>query len=160
MIKKLSYSMLTIKEYEEKMSELRKERNRHQLEVDRINKEMDELESDKNSVDITVGEYISFDRRKSNGYLYYFHVHDYQKRPRGVTLYGSGFSNCELFIKKDNTLTIMWDEVDNLKIVTEKEFYEAFDNHVTHIRNELATLKTSLKFSDLFKKSNDCEDQN
>lgn len=158
--------MLTTKEYEEKMSALRKERNRHQLEVNRINKEMDELESNKNSVEITVGEYISFDRRRSGGYLYYFHVNDYQKRPRGVTLYGSGFSNSDLFIKKDTTLAIMWNEVDNLKIVTEKEFYDAFDNHVSHIRKELENnkdyteIKDPFKFNKLFKNSNCCSDQN
>ena len=129
--------MLTTEEYNKKLSELRKERNMYQIEVDRINKEMDELESNKNAIDLTIGEYISFDRRRSGGYLYYFHVHKYDKRPRGVTLYGAGFSNSDNLIKKDTTLTVLWNEVDSLKIVSEKEFYNVFDEHVSDIRKKL-----------------------
>lgn len=143
--------MLTTEEYEKKLSELRKERNMHQQEVDRINREMDELESNKDTIDLTIGEYISFDRRANGGYLYYFHVDTYDKRPRGVTLYGSGYSNSDLYIKKDGTLTVLWDEIDSIKLITEEEFYEHFDTHVAVIRKKLEDKKDYKRLGDQFK---------
>ena len=142
---------LTREEYTKKLSELRKERDRHQSEAYRIAKEMDELESDQKMVDVTIGKYITIDRRNKGGYLEYFHVDTYEKRPRGVTLYGKGFSisdNAKNYLKVDDTATLYWDEINLPKEIGPEEFHDAFERAINNLKMCLIDYKIHKSLGD------------
>ncbi len=142
---------LTKEEYTKKLSELRKERDRHQNEAYRIGKEMDELESDMNMVDVHIGQYVTIDRRYKGGYLEYFHVDTYSKRPRGVTLYGKGFSvsdKGQTYLHISDAVPLYWDEIYLPKEITAEEFHEAFNTLINNLKMQLIDYKTHKNLGD------------
>ena len=133
------------KEYNIKIKELRKERDLHQAEVNRLNQEMDDLVNsiDKEKIDWMIGKYIKIDRRSKGGYLEFFYVDSIDSRPRGYTLYGKGFDISSILIKIDNTSTLFVED-GNLDCVTEiskEDFYKAFDEYIKKLREELSNIK-------------------
>lgn len=140
-------------EYKAKIKELRKQRDFHQKEYQRLMKEMDELTIDKKYVDIHVGKFIKFDRRRNGGYLEFFHVDHWEKRPRGIVLYGSGFNICEFSIKIDDSTQIFLEDnnIDSIVEITEEDFYKAFDVYVDGIRKKLGEYTEHKKFDQGFK---------
>jgi len=147
---------MNAEEYKVKIKELRKERDFHQQEYQRLMKEMDELTIDSKYMDIHIGKFIKFDRRSRGGYLEFFHVDHWEKRPRGIDLYGSGFNVCEWSIHIDNSTQIFLEDTDMNSIVeiTEEDFYKAFDTYVAGIRKTLADYNKYKKLDDGFKFKN------
>ena len=96
---------MTTEEYNIKIKELRKERDFHQKEASRLDKEMDELVNsiDKEKIDWMIGKYIKFDGRNKGQYLGFFHVNSIDTRPRGYTLYGKGFDISNSIIRINDT---------------------------------------------------------
>jgi len=144
---------MNTEEYKVKIKELRKERDFHQAEYQRLMKEMDELTIDTKYVDVHIGKFIKFDRRRHGGYLEFFHVDHWEKRPRGIDLYGSGFNVCEWSIHIDNSTQIFLEDhdIDSIVEITEEDFYKAFDTYVAGIRKTLADYKSYKKLNDGFK---------
>lgn len=123
--------------YRQKMDELRKERDYHNNEAHRLQMEMDCLEGDRNIIEVVLGKYILFDCTSKGGYKYYKKVERYESRTRGVTVYGPGWHNSRLFLTKGDTLTILWDDMDLVKEITEEEYDAAFNEYVEEIRRGL-----------------------
>ena len=82
----------TQEEYKKKISELRKERDILRARANAIDREMDSLEVNSKIIDFTVGNYVIIDNTSRGGYKTYFHVNTWKNEPRGVRLYGKGFS--------------------------------------------------------------------
>ena len=141
---------MTIEEYNKKLDELRKQREFHREEMNKIEREMDNLETDINAINLTVGEFIKVDYTKHGGYVVYMHVHSYQKRPRGVSLYGRGFSVNRHSISSDKMMTLDWDDIDKIQIITAGEFYAAFENNIMTFRNDLENFSEYEKPADEF----------
>ena len=129
------------KEYNIKIKELRKERDFHQKEANRLAKEMDELVNsiDKEKVDWMIGKYLKIDRRNKGGYLEFFYVDSIDNRPRGYTLYGKGFDISDISIKIDDTNTLFVEDgnLDCISEITKDDFYKAFDEYVKLFREKL-----------------------
>ena len=151
---------MTPEEYKIKIKELRKERDFHQKEVNRLADEMDELVNsiDKENVNWMIGKYIKIDGRKQGGYLEFFYVDSINTRPRGYTFYGKGFSINDFIIHLSETF-ILFVEYDNniecIKEITKEDFYKAYDEYVKLMREKLSDVKSykSLGNQFEFKKS-------
>ena len=145
---------MTVEEYNKKIKALRKERDEHQREADRLLKEMDELTKSLDAEDInwTIGKCIQIDKRPKGGYLEFFHVDSYEHRPRGFTLYGKGFciSDNVINIKSTCTLFIENGDLNFLKEIDIDRFYSAFDNYVKILREELRNYTNYKKLGDQF----------
>lgn len=144
---------LTKEEYTEKLSKLRKERDKHQNEAYRIAKEMDELESDQKLVNFTIGKFITIDRRNKGGYKIYFHVDSWVKRPRGVTLYGKGYNisdDSQKFLHVNSAETLYWHEIDLPQEITEDEFYNTFDYIMNNLKLQLRDYTSYKTLEDQF----------
>jgi hypothetical protein len=132
---------MTPEEYKIKIKELRKERDFHQKESNRLAKEMDELVNsiDKEKVDWMIGKYLKIDRRNKGGYLEFFYVDSIDNRPRGYTLYGKGFDISDISIKIDDTNTLFVEDgnLDCISEITKDDFYKAFDEYVKLFREKL-----------------------
>ena len=150
---------MTPEEYKIKIKELRKERDFHQKESNRLAKEMDELVNsiDKEKVDWMIGKYLKIDRRNKGGYLEFFYVDSIDNRPRGYTLYGKGFDISEIVIKIDDTCTLFVEDgnLDCISEITKDDFYKAFDEYVKLFREKLNDVSNykSLGNQFAFKKS-------
>ena len=132
---------MTPEEYKIKIKELRKERDFHQKESNRLAKEMDELVNsiDKEKVNWMIGKYLKIDRRNKGGYLEFFYVDSIDNRPRGYTLYGKGFDISDISIKIDDTNTLFVEDgnLDCISEITKDDFYKAFDEYVKLFREKL-----------------------
>ena len=150
---------MTPEEYKIKIKELRKERDFHQKEVNRLADEMDELVNsiDKENVNWMIGKYIKIDRRKQGGYLEFFYVDSIDTRPRGYTLYGKGFDISEIVISVSDTCTLFVEDgnLDCISEITKDDFYKAFNEYVRLFREKLNNIKNykSLGNQFEFKKS-------
>lgn len=150
---------MTPEEYKIKIKELRKERDFHQKESNRLAKEMDELVNsiDKEKVDWMIGKYLKIDRRNKGGYLEFFYVDSIDNRPRGYTLYGKGFDISDISIKIDDTNTLFVEDgnLDCISEITKDDFYKAFDEYVKLFREKLNDVSNykSLGNQFAFKKS-------
>ena len=145
---------MTQEEYNVKIKELRKERDFHQKEVNRLVNEMDELVNsiDKEKVDWMIGKYIKIDRRNKGGYLEFFYVDSIDNRPRGYTLYGKGFSISEISIKIDDTNTLFVEDgnLDAVSEITKDIFYKAFDEYDKLFREKLNDVNNYKSLGDQF----------
>ena len=123
-------------EYENKLQELREERDFHEKEYKRLMEEMDRLETDQKFVDTLIGEYIIIDKKSEGGYKDYFHVHMYEKRPRGVTLYGKGFNINDKgdFLHISDAYFLSWTDFDKITNISVEEFHDALDEYMNTIR--------------------------
>lgn len=150
---------MTPEEYKIKIKELRKERDFHQKESNRLAKEMDELVNsiDKEKVDWMIGKYLKIDRRNKGGYLEFFYVDSIDNRPRGYTLYGKGFDISDISIKIDDTNTLFVEDgnLDCISEITKDDFYKAFDEYIKLFREKLNDVSNykSLGNQFAFKKS-------
>lgn len=149
---------MNTEEYNIKIKELRKERDFHRREANRLDEEMDKLVNsiDKDKVDWMLDKYIQLDRRPSGGYLEFFHVDKIESRPRGYTLYGKGFDISMSLINVSNTCTLFIED-GNLNCITEitrEDFYKAFDKYIEIIRNELSNVKNYKSLGDMFEFKN------
>ena len=150
---------MTPEEYKIKIKELRKERDLHQAEANRLNQEMDDLVNsiDKEKVDWMIGKYLKIDRRNKGGYLEFFYVDSIDNRPRGYTLYGKGFDISDISIKIDDTNTLFVEDgnLDCISEITKDDFYKAFDEYVKLFREKLNDVSNykSLGNQFAFKKS-------
>lgn len=145
---------MNTEEYKVKIKELRKERDFHQFEANRIAHEMDELVNsvDKENVNWMIGKYLKIDRRDKGGYLKFFYVDSIDTRPRGYTFYGKGFPITEFGIRLEDTF-VLFVETDNLECVeetTKENFYKAFDEYVKLIREKLSEVKNYKTLGDQF----------
>lgn len=144
---------MNIEEYNIKIKELRKERDFHQQEANRLAKEMDELVNsiDKEKINWMIGKYIKIDRRNRGGYLEFFYVDSIDARPRGYLLYGKGFSiSTSIHLDSSTTIYIEDGNLENTSEITKEDFYNAFDEYVKLIRQELDNIKNYKKYGDQF----------
>lgn len=145
---------MTTEEYNIKIKELRKERDFHQKEVSRLDKEMDELVNsiDKEKIDWMIGKYIKFDGRNKGHYLGFFHVNSIDTRPRGYTLYGKGFdiNNSIIRINDTYSLYLEGENFDYISEITEDDFYKAFDEYVKLCREKLNDIINYKSLGDQF----------
>lgn len=136
---------MTTEEYNKTIKELRKERDFHQREANRLAEAMDRLvnQIDKEKTDWMIGKYIKIDRRNSGGYLEFFYVDSIDERPRGFTLYGKGFDISNLIIRVDNTCTLYVEDgnLDCISEISKEDFYKAFDKYIQLIRDEFEDVK-------------------
>lgn len=136
---------MTTEEYNKTIKELRKERDFHQREANRLAEAMDRLvnQIDKEKTDWMIGKYIKIDRRNSGGYLEFFYVDSIDERPRGFTLYGKGFDISDLIIRVDNTCTLYVEDgnLDCISEISKEDFYKAFDKYIQLIRDEFEDVK-------------------
>lgn len=146
----------TQEEYKKKISELRKERDNLRRRADEIDKEMDALKVDSKVVDFIVGNFIVIDRTHRGGYKTYFHVNTWKNEPRGVRLYGKGFSvgsTCNIHL--DESYNLNWEHFIQPVEITEEEFFKAFDEEVKKIRKGLEDFRTYKEFPDMYKLKSD-----
>ena len=145
---------MTVEEYDKKIKALRKERDEHQREANRLLKEMDELTKSLDAEDInwTIGKCIQIDKRSKGGYLEFFLVDSYEHHPRGFTLYGKGFCISDSVIRIESTCTLFIEDGDLnfLKEIDIDKFYSAFDNYVKILREELRNYTNYEKLGDQF----------
>lgn len=142
----------TQEEYKEKISELRKERDLLRDRANAIDREMDRLEINSKIVDFVVGNYIIIDNTSKGGYKTYFHVDTWKNEPRGVRLYGKGFSVGNKYsIHLDESYTLSWEHFIQPIEITEEEFFNVFDEEVKKIRKGLEEFKTYKEFPDMYK---------
>lgn len=142
----------TQEEYKEKISELRKERDLLRDRANAIDREMDRLEINSKIVDFVVGNYIVIDNTSKGGYKTYFHVDTWKNEPRGVRLYGKGFSVGNKYnIHLDESCTLSWEHFIQPIEITEEEFFKVFDEEVKKIRKGLEEFKTYKEFPDMYK---------
>lgn len=145
---------MTPEEYKIKIKELRKERDFHQKESNRLAKEMDELVNsiDKEKVDWMIGKYLKIDRRNKGGYLEFFYVDSIDNRPRGYTLYGKGFDISDISIKIDDTNTLFVEDgnLECISEITKEDFYKAFDEYVKLFREKLNDVSNYKSLGDQF----------
>lgn len=146
----------TQEEYKKKISELRKERDILRDRANAIDREMDSLEVNSKIIDFTVGNYVIIDNTSRGGYKTYFHVNTWKNEPRGVRLYGKGFSvgnKCNIHL--DESYSLNWEHFIQPVEITEEEFFKAFDEEVKKIRKGLEDLKIYKEFSDMYKVKSD-----
>ena len=146
----------TQEEYKKKISELRKERDILRARANAIDREMDSLEVNSKIIDFTVGNYVIIDNTGRGGYKTYFHVNTWKNEPRGVRLYGKGFSvgsTCN--IRLDESYSLSWEHFIQPVEITEEEFFKAFDEEVKKIRKGLEDFKTYKEFPDMYKLKSD-----
>lgn len=146
----------TQEEYKKKISELRKERDILRARANAIDREMDSLEVNSKIIDFTVGNYVIIDNTSRGGYKTYFHVNTWKNEPRGVRLYGKGFSvgsTCNIHL--DESYSLNWEHFIQPVEITEEEFFKAFDEEVKKIRKGLEDFKTYKEFSDMYKLKSD-----
>lgn len=148
--------MLTKEEYLKKLDEIRKERDFHHNEYLRLMEEMDRLESDQKQVDNIVGKYIVIDKINEDGYKDYFHVHTYDKRPRGVTLYGKGFNINSKgdYIHISDTYFLKWDELDKIEEIHSEDFHDVFDQYINTVKFNLINFTQHHDLGNQFKFKN------
>ena len=121
----------TREEYVKKISELRKERDILMARANAIDREMDSLEVNSKIIDFTVGNYVIIDNTSRGGYKTYFHVDTWKNEPRGVKLYGRGFSIGNKYnIRLDESYTLNWEHFIQPVEITEEEFFKVFDEEV------------------------------
>ena len=121
----------TQEEYKKKISELRKERDLLRARADAIDREMDSLKVNSKTIDFTVGNYVIIDNTSRGGYKTYFHVDTWKNEPRGVKLYGRGFSIGNKYnIRLDESYSLNWEHFVQPVEITEEEFFKAFDEEV------------------------------
>ena len=148
----------TREEYVKKISELRKERDLLRARADAIDREMDSLEVNSKIIDFTVGNYVIIDNTSRGGYKTYFHVSTWKNEPRGVMLYGKGFSvgsKCNIHL--DESYNLNWEHFIQPVEITEEEFFKAFDEEVKKIRKGLEDFKTYKEFPDMYKLNSDLD---
>ena len=146
----------TQEEYKKKISELRKERDILRARANAIDREMDSLEVNSKIIDFTVGNYVIIDNTSRGGYKTYFHVNTWKNEPRGVRLYGKGFSvgsKCNIHL--DESYSLNWEHFIRPVEITEEEFFKAFDEEVKKIRKGLEDFKTYKEFPDMYKLKSD-----
>ena len=146
----------TQEEYKKKISELRKERDILRARANAIDREMDSLEVNSKIIDFTVGNYVIIDNTSRGGYKTYFHVNTWKNEPRGVRLYGKGFSvgnKCNIHL--DESYSLNWEHFIQPVEITEEEFFKAFDEEVKKIRKGLEDFKTYKEFPDMYKLKSD-----
>lgn len=145
---------MNTEEYNIKIKELRKERDFHQREANKLAIEMDNLVNliDKEKVDWMIGKYIKIDKRNKGGYLEFFYVDSIDNRPRGYTLYGKGFDISEIVIKIDDTTTLFIEDgnLDCISEITKYDFYKAFDEYIKLFREKLNDIKNYKSLGDQF----------
>ena len=149
----------TREEYVKKISELRKERDILMARANAIDREMDSLEVNSKIIDFTVGNYVIIDNTSRGGYKTYFHVSTWKNEPRGVMLYGKGFSvgsKCNIHL--DESYNLNWEHFIQPIEITEEEFFKAFDEEVEKIRKGLEDFKTYKEFPDMYKLKSDLDD--
>lgn len=139
---------MTTEEYNIKIKELRKERDFHQKEANRLANEMNELVNsiDKEKIDWILGKYIKIDRRTKGGYLEFFYVDSIENSPRGYTLYGKGFDISDIIIRIESTSTLYIEDgnLDVIFEISEEDFYKVFDEYTKLLREKLKE-KTNYK---------------
>ena len=146
----------TREEYIKKISELRKERDLLRARADAIDREMDSLKVNSKIIDFTVGNYVIIDNTSRGGYKTYFHVDTWKNEPRGVKLYGRGFSIGNKYnIRLDESYTLNWEHFIQPVEITEEEFFKAFDEEVKKIRKGLEDFRTYKEFPDMYKLKSD-----
>ena len=149
----------TREEYVKKISELRKERDILMARANAIDREMDSLEVNSKIIDFTVGNYVIIDNTSRGGYKTYFHVSTWKNEPRGVMLYGKGFSIGNKYnIRLDESYSLNWEHFVQPVEITEEEFFKVFDEEVKKIRKGLEDFKTYKEFSDMYKNKADLDD--
>ena len=149
----------TREEYVKKISELRKERHILMARANAIDREMDSLEVNSKIIDFTVGNYVIIDNTSRGGYKTYFHVSTWKNEPRGVMLYGKGFSvgsKCNIHL--DESYNLNWEHFIQPIEITEEEFFKAFDEEVKKIRKGLEDLKIYKEFPDMYKNKVDLDE--
>ena len=148
----------TQEEYKKKISELRKERDILMARANAIDREMDSLEVNSKIIDFTVGNYVIIDNTSRGGYKTYFHVNTWKNEPRGVRLYGMGFSvGSKYNIRLDESYSLNWEHFIQPVEITEEEFFKVFDEEVKKIRKGLEDFKTYKEFSDMYKLNSDLD---
>ena len=146
----------TREEYVKKISELRKERDILMARANAIDREMDSLEVNSKIIDFTVGNYVIIDNTSRGGYKTHFHVNTCKNEPRGVRLYGMGFSvGSKYNIRLDESYSLNWEHFIQPVEITEEEFFKAFDEEVKKIRKGLEDLKIYKEFPDMYKLKSD-----
>ena len=146
----------TREEYVKKISELRKERDLLRARADAIDREMDSLKVNSKTIDFTVGNYVIIDNTSRGGYKTYFHVDTWKNEPRGVKLYGRGFSIGNKYnIRLDESYSLNWEHFVQPVEITEEEFFKVFDEEVKKIRKGLEDLKPYKEFPDMYKLKSD-----
>lgn len=151
----------TQEEYKKRISELRKERDNLRRRANEIDKEMDALEINSRVVDFTVGKFIVVDRTHKGGYKTYFHVDTWKNEPRGVRLYGKGFSiGVKYSLHLDESYTLNWEDFTQPVEITEEEFYKTFDEEVKKIRKGLEDFGKYKEFPDMYKFKSDLREGN
>lgn len=151
----------TQEEYKKRISELRKERDNLRRRADEIDKEMDALKVDSKVVDFIVGNFIVIDRTHRGGYKTYFHVNTWKNEPRGVRLYGKGFSTgVKHNLRLDESYTLYWEDFTQPIEITEEEFYKTFDKEVKKIRKSLEDFGKYETFPDICKLKSDLREGN
>lgn len=149
----------TREEYVKKISELRKERDILMARANAIDREMDSLEVNSKIIDFTVGNYVIIDNTSRGGYKTYFHVSTWKNEPRGVMLYGKGFSvgsKCNIHL--DESYNLNWEHFIQPIEITEEEFFKVFDEEVKKIRKGLEEFKPYREFSDRYKDNADLDE--
>lgn len=142
----------TREEYVKKISELRKERDLLRARADAIDREMDSLKVNSKTIDFTVGNYVIIDNTSRGRYKTYFHVDTWKNEPRGVKLYGRGFSIGNKYnIRLDESYSLNWEHFVQPVEITEEEFFKVFDEEVKKIRKGLEDLKPYKEFPDMYK---------
>jgi len=133
--------MSKTEEYTKKLSELRHQRDEYYSKAHSLEKEMDALEGDIKLADFTVGKFIKVDRTHKGGYVEYFHVDKWVKEPRGVKLYGKGYSDSPgktaTYIHIVDSLRLSWDELNLPVETTELEFMNKFNTIVAEMSRSL-----------------------
>ena len=146
----------TREEYVKKISELRKERDLLRARADAIDREMDSLKVNSKTIDFTVGNYVIIDNTSRGGYKTYFHVDTWKNEPRGVKLYGRGFSIGNKYnIRLDESYSLNWEHFVQPVEITEEEFFKVFDEEVKKIGKGLEDLKPYKEFPDMYKLKSD-----
>ena len=146
----------TREEYVKKISELRKERDLLRARADAIDREMDSLKVNSKTIDFTVGNYVIIDNTSGGGYKTYFHVDTWKNEPRGVKLYGRGFSIGNKYnIRLDESYSLNWEHFVQPVEITEEEFFKVFDEEVKKIGKGLEDLKPYKEFPDMYKLKSD-----
>ena len=146
--------MSKTEEYTKKLSELRHQRDEYYSKAHSLEKEMDALEGDIKLADFTVGKFIKVDRTHKGGYVEYFHVDKWVKEPRGVKLYGKGYSDSPgktaTYIHIVDNLRLTWDELDLPEEITELEFINKFNSIVAEMNKSLLDFTDYKQLEDEF----------
>ena len=146
--------MTKTEEYKKKLSELRNQRDDYYAKVHALEKEMDALEGDIKLAEFTVGKFIKVDRTSKGGYVEYFHVDKWVKDPRGVKLYGKGYSDSPgkvaTYIHIVDNLRLTWDELNLPEEITEIEFINKFNSIIAEMNRSLLDFTDYKQLEDEF----------